>query len=87
LGARVKDITRMVLGSGVKLALIGSAIGLVGAIGLSRLLGAAFPGMKFDNAPVMASATAFLIAIALIACYLPARHASRINAVDALRLE
>jgi putative ABC transport system permease protein len=87
LGARVKDITRMVLGSGVKLALIGSAIGLVGAIGLSRLLGAAFPGMKFDNAPVMAGATAFLIAIALIACYLPARHASRINAVDALRLE
>lgn len=85
LGARVKDITRMVLGSGVKLALIGSVIGLLGAVGLSRLLGAAFPGMQFDNAPVMVGATAFLITIALIACYLPARHASRISPVEALR--
>jgi hypothetical protein len=85
LGARVRDITRLVLGSGVKLALIGSAIGLLGAVGLSRLLGAGFPGMQFDNAPVMAGATAFLITIALIACYLPARHASRISAVEALR--
>ena len=85
LGASVSNITRMVLGSGVKLALVGSAIGLLGALGVSRLLGAAWPGMQFDNAPVMAGATAFLIAIALIACYLPARHASRISAVEALR--
>ena len=85
LGARVTDITRMVLGSGVKLALVGSAIGLVGAVGVSRLLGSTFPGMRFDNAPVMAGATAFLIAVALIACYLPARKASRISAVEALR--
>jgi len=85
LGARVKDITGMVLGSGVRLALIGSAIGVLGAVALSRLLGTAFPGMRFDNAPVMAGATVFLIAIALIACYLPARNASRISPVDALR--
>jgi ABC-type antimicrobial peptide transport system permease subunit len=43
--------------------------------------------MQFDSAPVVAGATAFLIAIALIACYLPARNASRINPVEALRLE
>jgi putative ABC transport system permease protein len=85
LGASVRDITRMVLGSGVKLALIGSAIGLLGAVGVSRLLGAAWPGMQFDNAPVMAAATASLIMTALIACYLPARQASRISAVKALR--
>jgi putative ABC transport system permease protein len=87
LGATVRNITRMVLGSGVKLALVGSVIGLLGAVGVSRLLGAAWPGMQFDNGPVMAGATAFLIAIALIACYVPARRASRISAVDALRLE
>ena len=85
LGARVMDITRMVLGSGVTLALIGSAIGLLGAAGISRLLGAAWPGMQFDNVPVMAGATAFLITVALTACYLPARNASRISPVDALR--
>jgi putative ABC transport system permease protein len=87
LGASPGDIARMVLGSGVKLALVGSAVGLLGAAGVSRLLGAVFPGMHFDSAPVMAGATAFLGAVALVACYLPARHASRINAVEALRLE
>jgi putative ABC transport system permease protein len=85
LGASASNIIRMVLGSGVKLAAIGSVIGLLGALGVSRLLGAAWPGMQFDNAPVMAGATAFLVTIALVACYLPARHASRISAVDALR--
>jgi predicted permease len=85
LGASASKIIRMVLGSGVKLAVIGSVIGLLGAVGVSRLLGAAWPGMQFDNAPVMAAATAFLVTIALVACYLPARHASRISAVDALR--
>jgi putative ABC transport system permease protein len=87
LGATVRDITRMVLGSGVTLALFGSVIGLVGAVGLSRLLQAGYPGMRLDSAPVMVGATAFLITIALIACYLPARNASRISPVEALRLE
>ncbi len=87
LGASVRNITRMVLGSGVKLAFIGSVIGLLGAVGISRLLRAAWPGMQFDNVPVMAGATGFLVAVALIACYMPARTASRISAVEALRLE
>ena len=85
LGASVRNITGMVLGSGVKLALVGCAIGVLGAMGISRLLGAAWPGMQFDNTPVLVGATGFLIATALIACYVPARHASRISAVDALR--
>jgi ABC-type antimicrobial peptide transport system permease subunit len=71
----------------VKLALIGSAVGLFGAVGLSRLLGASFPSMQFHSAPVIAGATVFLITIALMACYLPARNACRISPVDALRLE
>ena len=87
LGAGVRDITRMVLGSGVKLAVAGCAVGVIGAFGVSRLLSAAWPGMQFDNVPVMTAATAFLIAVALVACYLPARKASRISAVEALRLE
>jgi putative ABC transport system permease protein len=87
LGAGVRDITRMVLGSGVKLAAAGCGLGVIGALGISRLLGAAWPGMQFDNLPVMTAATAFLVAVALVACYLPARKASRISAVDALRLD
>jgi predicted permease len=85
LGATARNITRMVLGSGVKLALAGSVVGLLGAVGLSRLLIAGYPGMQFNSGPVMALATAFLVTIALFACYLPARHAARISAVDALR--
>ncbi|OFW11138.1 MAG: hypothetical protein A3H96_26700 [Acidobacteria bacterium RIFCSPLOWO2_02_FULL_67_36] len=60
---------------------------MLGAVGIARLLGTAWPGMQFDNGPVIAGATAFLITIALVACYVPARNASRISAVNALRLE
>jgi predicted permease len=87
LGASLRDITRMILRSGVKLALVGSAIGLLGAVGLSRLLRAGFPGMQFDSAAVIVGAILLLIAVALIACYLPARNASRISPMEALRLE
>ncbi len=87
LGAQVGDIIRLVLTSGAKLALIGSAIGLLGAFGVSRFLAAGFPGMQINNGPVLAGVTLLLIAIALIACYMPARHASRISPTEALRAE
>jgi ABC-type antimicrobial peptide transport system permease subunit len=81
------DITRIVLTSGVKLALIGSGIGLVGAIGLARFLATFNPGMRFDNPMVFIGTTLLLIAIALVACWLPARRAARINPIEALRAE
>src|SRR2546425_624078 len=87
LGAQAGDITRLVLTSGTKLALIGSAIGLLGAFGVSRLIMASFPGMQTDSVPVLIAATVLLIAIAQIACYLPARYASRISPTEALRAE
>ena len=87
LGACVKDITRIVLASGVKLAVIGSALGLLGAIGVSRLLAAGNPGMQLNSPPVLVGVTLLLIAVALIACWLPARRAARINPIDALRAE
>ena len=71
LGASVRDITRIVLTSGVKLALIGSALGLLGAVGLSRLLAVAFPGMHLNNTLISIGATLLLIAIALVASWLP----------------
>ncbi len=87
LGACVNDITRIVLASGAKLALIGSALGVVGALGVSRLLAAGNPGMQLNSPAVLFGTTLLLIAVALIACWLPARRAGRINPIEALRAE
>ena len=87
LGACIRDITRIVLISGVKLALVGSVLGLLGALGISRFLAASNPGMHFNSPPVLIGTTLLLIGIALIACWLPARRAARINPIEALRAE
>ena len=87
LGAHAGDITRLVLTSGAKLALIGSAIGLLGAFGTTRLIVAGFPGLQTSSVPVLIGATVLLIAIAQIAGYMPARYASRISPTEALRAE
>jgi predicted permease len=87
LGAHTQDILRLVLTSGAKLAVAGSAAGLLGALGTSRLIGAAFPGLQTGSAPVLVGVTLVLIAVAQIACYLPARSASKIEPTDALRAE
>ena len=87
LGATIRDITRIVLISGIKLALIGSALGLLGAVGLSRVLAITNPGMHFNNPFISIGATLLLIAVALVASWLPARRAARINPIEALRAE
>jgi predicted permease len=87
LGAQARDITRLVLASGAKLALVGSALGLLGAFGISRLIAASFPGMQTGSAAVLAGVTLLLVAIAQIAGYIPARNASRISPTEALRAE
>ena len=87
LGAQVRDIIRLVLGAGTKLALAGAALGLLGAFGISRLLGAVFPNLHSNSVPVLSGVTLMLIAIALIACYMPARSASRISPAETLRAE
>jgi len=87
LGAQARDITRLVLTSGARLALIGSALGLLGAFGVARVFASFFPGMHTSSVPVLIGATVLLIAIAQIACYMPARYASRISPTEALRTE
>jgi len=87
LGAQVRDIMRLVLHSGARLALAGSAIGLLGAFAISRLIGAFFPGMRTNSVLVLSAVTALLIGIAMLACYMPARAASRISPMEALRAE
>ena len=87
LGAEVSHIVRLVLGSGIRLALIGAVLGAFGGLGISKLLAMGFPNMRLENPWVLAAAVATLITVALLACYLPARRASRINPVDTLRSE
>jgi putative ABC transport system permease protein len=87
LGACVRDITQLVLKSGVRLAVIGSAIGLFGAIGVSRLLTAGFPAMHLSNPFVLLGTALFLIGVALLASWIPARRAGKVDAVLALRAE
>ncbi|GAB5558481.1 MAG: ABC transporter permease [Synoicihabitans sp.] len=87
LGAQVKDIIRLVLSSGTRLAFYGAALGLIGAFGISQLLSFSFPNMALDQGPVLVITTLILVGVALIASYLPARRASKISPTEALRAE
>jgi putative ABC transport system permease protein len=87
LGASIRDITRIVLASGVKLALAGSLFGLLGAFGISRILTSNFPGIRAGNVAILAGASLLLVGVALVACWLPARRAAKVDAMTALRAE
>jgi ABC-type antimicrobial peptide transport system permease subunit len=87
LGARWHDITRLIIGGGVKLAIIGAGLGLVFAIVLTALLSRALPGLAGGSAVPIAAATLVLIGISLLACWLPARRAAKVDPMIALRAE
>jgi putative ABC transport system permease protein len=87
LGAQVEDITRLVLASGLKLALIGSVVGLVGAFGVTRLIASSYPNMHPNSPLVLGGVTLLLATVALVACYLPARRAGKVDPISALRAE
>jgi putative ABC transport system permease protein len=87
LGAKTRDITRMVLGEGIALALIGVGVGIVGALLLTRFLKSFLFGVTPTDPVTFAIISVLLIAIALVASYLPARRATRVDPMVALRYE
>lgn len=87
LGASLRDITRLVFSTGVRQAVLGSALGLLGSYGITLAISSAFPGIRTNNPAVLVFTTLLLVAVALLACWLPARRAGKINALDALRAE
>jgi putative ABC transport system permease protein len=87
LGARPRDVVRAVLGQGMTLVGIGILVGLGGAVSLSHVLQGLLFGVS-PNDPIMLSGAALLLAaVALLACWLPARRAARVEPLVALRYE
>jgi predicted permease len=87
LGARPADVLRLVVGQGSRLVVLGLASGLVLALGVSRLIGGLLFGIGATDPSTFAGLAILLGAIALLACYLPARQASRVDPMISLRHE
>jgi putative ABC transport system permease protein len=87
LGAKPTDILRLVVGHGMKLTLAGIAIGVIASLALTRVMATLLFGITATDLPTFLAVSAVLTAVALIANYIPARRATRINPVVALRYE
>ena len=87
LGAGQREVLRMVLGQGLALVLIGIIIGLAAAFGFARLMESLLFGVHATDFVTFAGVSLVLVLIALLACYLPARRATKVDPMVALRYE
>jgi putative ABC transport system permease protein len=87
LGAQTRDVFKLILRRGILLTLIGLGIGLGGAFGLTRLLESMVFAMTVTDPVTFAGVTVLLGAVAVLACYLPARRATRVDPLVTLRYE
>ena len=87
LGARGRDVLRLVVGQGMALALAGVGLGLAGALALSRALSGLLYGVTATDPATFAGVAILLTAVSLLACYLPARRATKVDPMVALRHE
>lgn len=87
LGARRTHVLGMILGSGARLALIGILIGVLAALGLTQLMSSMLFGVKPTDPATFSAVAGLLAGIALLACYIPARRATRVEPMVALRCE
>ena len=87
LGASARSVHQLMLGQGLKLALIGLAVGLLGCLGLGRLMSSQLHGVSSYDPLSLVIVSVLLATIGLLASWLPARRATRVNPVEALRAE
>jgi putative ABC transport system permease protein len=87
LGARTSNVLRLIVGNGLWLAIMGVLLGAAGAFGLTRLMKSLLFGVVPTDVWTFVVVAAGLIAVALVACYLPARRATKIDPLTALRNE
>jgi ABC-type antimicrobial peptide transport system permease subunit len=87
MGADQGTIMRLVLGQGVRLAIVGTALGLAGAYGLTRLLGKFLFAVKPGDPLAFSIVSVTLIVVTLLAAFVPTRRAMRVDPMAALRQE
>ena len=87
MGAQQTDILRLLLGQGARLTLTGIGIGLVAAAGFTRVLGSILYGIAPTDLPTLGGVSMLFLGISALACYLPARRATRLDPLAALRKE
>ncbi len=87
LGAQRLDVFSLVVGKGLKLAVIGAAIGLLGALAVTRLVSRLLYGVSPIDPVTFASVSLLLVTVAMLASWIPARRAAKVDPMDALRHE
>jgi len=87
IGAQPRDVFRMILGQGMLLTMIGMVAGLAGAFALTRLMATMLFSIKPTDPLTFAVVAVLLVAVALIACYIPGRRATKVDPVNSLRYE
>jgi ABC-type antimicrobial peptide transport system permease subunit len=87
LGAQRREVVRLVIGQGMRLACAGAALGLVGALAFTRVLQRLLYEITPTDLPTFAAVTAILLLVSVFACWLPAHRAAKVESVEALRSE
>ena len=87
LGAQRANVLRMILGQGLRLAVVGVALGLLAALAFTRLLKGLLFGISASDPLTFAVVAMLLVGVALLACWIPARRATKVNPLEALRYE
>jgi predicted permease len=87
LGARPSDVLRLVLREGLRITLVGTTLGLLGAFALSRVVTSLLYGVSATDAPTYAASAAAIVVVTLLATFIPARRATRVDPTSALRAD